>query len=163
MIRRPPRSTQAKTLFPYTTLFRSQPTAAASFSPCNGGQYLCNSLRGVCERSVLSWRPPLIKDSHHGAHMLVDGHPGTPPQLAASPLEPSGAPPPLVDAPAAFHSPFLFPDISALTSFLGPLAAPPVVGLHPAGLQGLYRPSFETQERAQGQQQTSMVSCIGRA
>ena len=26
MIRRPPRSTQAKTLFPYTTLFRSNPT-----------------------------------------------------------------------------------------------------------------------------------------
>ena len=37
-------------------------------------------------------------------------------------------------------------------SFLGPLAAPPVVGLHPAGLQGLYRPSFETEERAQSQQ-----------
>src|SRR5216110_3818999 len=28
MIRRPPRSTQAHTLFPYTTLFRSRPRAA---------------------------------------------------------------------------------------------------------------------------------------
>src|SRR3546814_9768193 len=30
MIRRPPRSTRTDTLFPYTTLFRSPPTAAAS-------------------------------------------------------------------------------------------------------------------------------------
>src|SRR5216117_4312400 len=29
MIRRPPRSTQGRTLFPYTTLFRSQAVAAA--------------------------------------------------------------------------------------------------------------------------------------
>src|SRR5216110_3602935 len=31
MIRRPPRSTQAHTLFPYTTLFRSVPRRAAGF------------------------------------------------------------------------------------------------------------------------------------
>src|SRR5216117_4310748 len=30
MIRRPPRSTQGRTLFPYTTLFRSQPTSPIS-------------------------------------------------------------------------------------------------------------------------------------
>src|SRR3546814_19293272 len=30
MIRRPPRSTRTDTLFPYTTLFRSQPSLAAS-------------------------------------------------------------------------------------------------------------------------------------
>src|SRR3546814_20238527 len=32
MIRRPPRATRTDTLFPYTTLFRSKPCAAAS--PC---------------------------------------------------------------------------------------------------------------------------------
>src|SRR3546814_2007770 len=31
MIRRPPRSTRTDTLFPYTTLFRSRPTAASAF------------------------------------------------------------------------------------------------------------------------------------
>src|SRR3546814_10308573 len=33
MIRRPPRSTRTDTLFPYTTLFRSQPTTAGSQPP----------------------------------------------------------------------------------------------------------------------------------
>src|SRR5213079_3663635 len=42
MIRRPPRSTQQPTLFPYTTLFRSVPTAArvtdsVLFANCPGG------------------------------------------------------------------------------------------------------------------------------
>src|SRR3546814_4230226 len=35
MIRRPPRSTRTDTLFPYTTLFRSNHTAASAFSPRN--------------------------------------------------------------------------------------------------------------------------------
>src|SRR5881392_4512308 len=33
MIRRPPRSTQRTTLFPYTTLFRSRPAAISTVSP----------------------------------------------------------------------------------------------------------------------------------
>src|SRR3546814_3277857 len=39
MIRRPPRSTRTDTLFPYTTLFRSLPTAAARTI------FLCRYLR----------------------------------------------------------------------------------------------------------------------
>ena len=35
MIRRPPRSTQAKTLFPYTTLFRSIPVTSSLPHPCS--------------------------------------------------------------------------------------------------------------------------------
>src|SRR3546814_17523623 len=38
MIRRPPRSTRTDTLFPYTTLFRSQPeTGAENLPPRTGG------------------------------------------------------------------------------------------------------------------------------
>ena len=39
MIRRPPRSTQAKTLFPYTTLFRSQPRAVWATSHDQQGEW----------------------------------------------------------------------------------------------------------------------------
>src|SRR5216110_895520 len=37
MIRRPPRSTQAHTLFPYTTLFRSRNAVGLAFDPKTGG------------------------------------------------------------------------------------------------------------------------------
>src|SRR3546814_3368107 len=37
MIRRPPRSTRTDTLFPYTTLFRSHPDAAAEANEDDGG------------------------------------------------------------------------------------------------------------------------------
>src|SRR3546814_5771640 len=37
MIRRPPRSTRTDTLFPYTTLFRSQDRAAEAQCRCGGG------------------------------------------------------------------------------------------------------------------------------
>src|SRR3546814_3346332 len=36
MIRRPPRSTRTDTLFPYTTLFRSQPAGVAGRLPAGG-------------------------------------------------------------------------------------------------------------------------------
>src|SRR6186997_3493582 len=39
MIRRPPRSTQQPTLFPYTTLFRSTSTAPSSLEPYRGNEY----------------------------------------------------------------------------------------------------------------------------
>src|SRR3546814_14806956 len=35
MIRRPPRSTRTDTLFPYTTLFRSQDDKSSSLGPCD--------------------------------------------------------------------------------------------------------------------------------
>src|SRR3546814_2040315 len=37
MIRRPPRSTRTDTLFPYTTLFRSDPRRTADVEPREGG------------------------------------------------------------------------------------------------------------------------------
>ena len=59
MIRRPPRSTQAKTLFPYTTLFRSGVSLLSSAcSPedgVNGGD-----LRGLGEGPNLGLRVPLL-------------------------------------------------------------------------------------------------------
>ena len=45
MIRRPPRSTQAKTLFPYTTLFRSG-GGAGYLSPGSNVQTLSSSASG---------------------------------------------------------------------------------------------------------------------
>src|SRR3546814_14320803 len=51
MIRRPPRSTRTDTLFPYTTLFRSQ--------ICDGGQI-----------HVVTWNPPLLP---HCTTLDVDG------------------------------------------------------------------------------------------
>src|SRR6187399_3599080 len=39
MIRRPPRSTQQRTLFPYTTLFRSSPACRASPRACCSGPW----------------------------------------------------------------------------------------------------------------------------
>ena len=50
MIRRPPRSTQAKTLFPYTTLFRSTIPAASTGGPHPGahGASLSSWQSGFC-------------------------------------------------------------------------------------------------------------------
>ena len=53
MIRRPPRSTQAKTLFPYTTLFRSP-----------------LSLRGPLSPRAASFHPPLPSDLSPRPHIF---------------------------------------------------------------------------------------------
>ena len=44
-------------------------------------------------------------------------------------------------------------------------AAPPIAGLHPAGLQALYLPSLETEERARSQRQRQpwFHGCVGGA
>ena len=73
MIRRPPRSTQAKTLFPYTTLFRSQsvkrPTSAqvtilrsVSLSPASGSGLMAQSLEPASDSVYpsLSAPPPFM-------------------------------------------------------------------------------------------------------
>src|SRR3546814_12406613 len=44
MIRRPPRSTRTDTLFPYTTLFRSDEHAAGLLAPTGAAGYLCDLL-----------------------------------------------------------------------------------------------------------------------
>ena len=84
----------------------------------------------------ISWQPPFIKDSHPGISPITFGiTPGT------------SGPHVLVDSPPQLSIPRrVFLNISALGSFLGLLAAPPVVGLHPVGLQGLHLPSFKTEE-----------------
>src|SRR3546814_5047124 len=46
MIRRPPRSTRTDTLFPYTTLFRSQPEAASTLTWANIGGAIGGALFG---------------------------------------------------------------------------------------------------------------------
>src|SRR3546814_14574082 len=74
MIRRPPRSTRTDTLFPYTTLFRSQFTrtpvksgvhAEAEWIPAIAGMTECVN-RSVSIRLLLQ----LAGDFHHGRRLL---------------------------------------------------------------------------------------------
>ena len=64
MIRRPPRSTQAKTLFPYTTLFRS---VHLIFDAYDGGESIKKIVGMLKDRKVPttrgkpSWSPALIR------------------------------------------------------------------------------------------------------
>lgn len=114
-------------------LIQKQPTHSCShFPPCNSGQHL-SSPRGVYELFV----PPLIKDSHPRAPHTS----GQPPRdsLATLGITPGTCrPQTLVDAPTAFHSSSLFPNISVLTGVSWvPWAAP-----H----------SFKTRNKAQSQQ-----------
>src|SRR3546814_10577991 len=53
MIRRPPRSTRTDTLFPYTTLFRSNPARAKSAGARpNSGTDICRRERKRCARQT---------------------------------------------------------------------------------------------------------------
>ena len=117
-----------------------------------------------------------------GPHTLVDGHPGMPPWLLGSPLvlfwasQVSGWPPqdhcwnfggypfptfrPYISRMATpeSHPPFSIPkpgfsDIGAQGGFLGLLAAPPSVGLHPKIPHDLYLPSFKDKETSRRQWQ----------
>src|SRR3546814_1943309 len=48
MIRRPPRSTRTDTLFPYTTLFRSAPTAPRYIvGSCGGALHKSNTIKQI--------------------------------------------------------------------------------------------------------------------
>src|SRR3546814_18303697 len=67
MIRRPPRSTRTDTLFPYTTLFRSDEPQFATASPALKAEYCtaCNNFVDICISSMkdpvseaLSCAPP---------------------------------------------------------------------------------------------------------
>src|SRR6056300_482429 len=53
MIRRPPRSTLILTLFPYTTLFRSQQKTAYEISECDWSSDVCSSDRSEEHTSEL--------------------------------------------------------------------------------------------------------------
>src|SRR3546814_9458247 len=61
MIRRPPRSTRTDTLFPYTTLFRSPPTAIARFDAVDGDPPAANAkLAGDAIGHFIMARPTAI-------------------------------------------------------------------------------------------------------
>src|SRR3546814_19726380 len=59
MIRRPPRSTRTDTLFPYTTLFRSQPTEWPEISPIlhSRNERRCSRVFRISSRAArhISW------------------------------------------------------------------------------------------------------------
>ena len=82
-----------------------------------------------------------------GPHMHVDGHSRiTPCNFQASHVR---------RCPPNFPSPVLISrHLGAHGSSLGLLAAPPIVGLHPTGLQALYLPSLKTKERSQSRRQS---------
>src|SRR3546814_11774944 len=76
MIRRPPRSTRTDTLFPYTTLFRSNPPAKTSQDRGNSGiwfmqRYELQILDGYQNPTyadgtvgaIYAWKPPLVNPS----------------------------------------------------------------------------------------------------
>src|SRR3546814_10293604 len=89
MIRRPPRSTRTDTLFPYTTLFRSEDAAqqnahsntygkiVSGDSHCDGRQHhYARHLRVISE---IAYRPPgewAIENNNHESHKARDGHLG---------------------------------------------------------------------------------------
>ena len=84
----------------------------------------------------------------------MGGHPGITP--ATFWITPAALGPPQASGRRLQPSihPSLFPDISGLRGvFLSLLAALPIVGLHPPGLQALDLPSFKTKERAWSQRQ----------
>src|SRR3546814_11068615 len=58
MIRRPPRSTRTDTLFPYTTLFRSDFQRGHVWTPQNQTRYLEHLLRGGTSSRTLIWNCP---------------------------------------------------------------------------------------------------------
>ena len=61
MIRRPPRSTHQATLFPYTTLFRSDPRACGVRCPGGAQRLARRASRGVTEAPTISaHRPAMI-------------------------------------------------------------------------------------------------------
>src|SRR3546814_15672412 len=60
MIRRPPRSTRTDTLFPSTTLFRSQGRAAARLAAMAGGVASADSLFAATDRNDDPARPHLV-------------------------------------------------------------------------------------------------------
>src|SRR5216117_4495100 len=63
MIRRPPRSTQGRTLFPYTTLFRSKPPVAAKAEP--------RTEPTVCERCGAVFSRRTWRRDHRVTHALL--------------------------------------------------------------------------------------------
>jgi uncharacterized protein (UPF0276 family) len=70
MIRRPPRSTQPTTLFPYTTLFRSQVSAINhGYDPC---RYLGDFPLHLVEEIHLAGHAEDVDDE--GDRLLIDSH-----------------------------------------------------------------------------------------
>src|SRR3546814_7778041 len=67
MIRRPPRATRTDTLFPYTTLFRSRPTAGnAALRPAQKPMRSCSSLerRNVVDPFARAMSATLRSEEH---------------------------------------------------------------------------------------------------
>jgi signal transduction histidine kinase len=62
MIRRPPRSTQPTTLFPYTTLFRSLLQNAQRYAPEGPVDLVCEPLGPRCRLGVLDRGPGIAPD-----------------------------------------------------------------------------------------------------
>src|SRR3546814_9771014 len=74
MIRRPPRSTRTDTLFPYTTLFRSQAhTTSLGAQPRIAGYETTRVNREASKQSALSLAGPWTGRSR--CQLLMDGHP----------------------------------------------------------------------------------------
>src|SRR3546814_16752082 len=63
MIRRPPRSTRTDTLFPYTTLFRSEVKASIVAESYSGQETACAVARrhGLAPSQLFAWRRDLRK------------------------------------------------------------------------------------------------------
>ena len=144
----------------YTGALMHTPKSKAK--PITKGSFWYNSRAIRPLFSILSWQPSFIKDSHPGGiPRNFQDHPWN---FWASRV--SGRPP--QDYTHNFWSPHtsgrplqlsiphpVFSDILALMGVSSvSWLAPPIIGLHPAGLQCLYLSSFKTEERAQGQQQT---------
>src|SRR3546814_5542840 len=71
MIRRPPRSTRTDTLFPYTTLFRSQPSVACSrpsFST-SIGVWLTTPRSCLCDHTSVSSGATLRRSEEHTSEL----------------------------------------------------------------------------------------------
>src|SRR3546814_1253345 len=65
MIRLPPRSTRTDTLFPYTTLFRSDP----SISPCPGGSRRRSSQNTCTTEMPMKYRSATRRSEEHTSEL----------------------------------------------------------------------------------------------
>src|SRR3546814_3084580 len=61
MIRRPPRSTRTDTLFPYTTLFRSEGGGFVEAHPALGGRGEIVAIEQVGAHAAMRKEPPVLK------------------------------------------------------------------------------------------------------
>ena len=145
---------QKATASPQLRPLLASPTGkAANISPAAVGASVSSpySLGGPCPSRTATTGPPISEQPRRVSSAILGITPGT---FRTFMDGPPGVTTWNFQAPQLSIPAHPGPYISVLTGVSSvSWPAPPIAGLHPAGLQGLYLPSFKTQERAQSQLQ----------